>query len=255
MPHYIEDPDNPGQHIDLLRRNPMMAALPAAPHIVDALLKRDSWSRREAVAILAGYDPRIAREWLVECVPMPAGYLDGTTALTLQNAGLGAYSTPNWTDERRARSGGTDTLMAALGEVYRGEDTRRQGTFQPEPGVVTGTGTAGSQAGAGSVAVSKAAIASGDGGGWCGYPHGLPERARIDERQAGGVVCQHAELAGSANAGEAMGQINMQKCQLAPLLPHKTAPNNRGRISQIGLHGGYMEIKEKNTNSRTRLTL
>ena len=42
-----------------------------------------------------------------------------------------------------------------------------------------------------------------------------------------------------------MGQINMQKCQLAPLLPHKTAPNNQGRISQIGLHGGYMENKRE----------
>ncbi|MDA8416487.1 MAG: hypothetical protein M0Z78_05365 [Betaproteobacteria bacterium] len=91
MPHYIEDPTNPGQHIDvidLLRRNPLIAALPVDPRILDALLKRDSWSRREAVAILAGYDPSLAKEWF-QGIPIPHGFMDGTTSLSLAAAGLG----------------------------------------------------------------------------------------------------------------------------------------------------------------------
>ena len=89
MPHYVNDPENPGQKIDaieLVRRNPLAPPPPDA-RIVDGLLKRDTWTRREAIAILAGANPRHAREYF-HGVPIPTGYLDGTTALSLQAAGL-----------------------------------------------------------------------------------------------------------------------------------------------------------------------
>lgn len=89
MPHYVNDPENPGQHIDvieLVRRNPWETPPPDS-RIVAALLNRDTWTRREAIAILAGYAPGAAREYFAG-LPIPAGYLDGTTALSLQAAGL-----------------------------------------------------------------------------------------------------------------------------------------------------------------------
>ncbi len=89
MPHYVNNPENPGQHIDaneLVRRNPLTPPPPDS-RIVGGLLKRDTWTRREAIAILAGADTRHAREYF-HGVPIPTGYLDGTTALSLQAAGL-----------------------------------------------------------------------------------------------------------------------------------------------------------------------
>ena len=118
MPHYVNDPENPGQHIDaneLVRRNPLTPPPPDS-RIVDGLLKRDAWTRREAIAILAGADPRHAREYF-HGVPIPTGYLDGTTALSLLAAGLhhpreaqiqadcamlSSYSEGQPTDEQRA---------------------------------------------------------------------------------------------------------------------------------------------------------
>ena len=57
MRHYVPDPDHPGQHIDIIE---LVRRYPDKPPPVNAegLLKRDLWTRQEALLILAGLDPR-----------------------------------------------------------------------------------------------------------------------------------------------------------------------------------------------------
>ena len=95
MPVYRDDPENPGKPVDVIelqKRNPL-EPLPPHPEIIGALLKRDSWQRREAILILAGYDPDIT-DWPddgMKFAMTPNGrvaYLDGTMAHQLQANGL-----------------------------------------------------------------------------------------------------------------------------------------------------------------------
>ncbi|SCC95887.1 hypothetical protein THIX_90662 [Thiomonas sp. X19] len=101
MPHYVNDPENPGQRIDvieLLRRDP----LTPPPVNVEGLLKRDLWTRQEALLILAGLAPHN----VVGTGGMPIGiiragivYLDGTTSAQLDAHGLQHPRDQEWLPE------------------------------------------------------------------------------------------------------------------------------------------------------------
>lgn len=78
----VEDPANKGTTIpvvDLLRRYPPPASLPPRRDILGELLKRDTWTRREALLILSGYQPdcQTDNSGGIPAVVEPR-YLDGT---------------------------------------------------------------------------------------------------------------------------------------------------------------------------------
>ena len=94
---YVDDPDNPGTRIDgleVLRRDPHN---PLPPIQVSRLLKRDRWTRHEALLILAGYSTENTVERGTVLGNPMAGirFLDGTTKGMLDSAGL---SHPLWPD-------------------------------------------------------------------------------------------------------------------------------------------------------------
>ena len=84
MPFYVDDPENPGKKADVLdiqRRDPFQD-LP--PYRLTAYLKRDSWTRREAILLLAGFSPDSTQwtettEGLGQTQAGGIAYLDGTT--------------------------------------------------------------------------------------------------------------------------------------------------------------------------------
>ncbi len=90
MRNYVEDPENPGKKIDaieLLKRNP---DVPPPPEAVLDLMRRDNWTRHEALLILAGFSPN---NNVINGTPLgqpEAGvvYLDGTTNGMISYAGL-----------------------------------------------------------------------------------------------------------------------------------------------------------------------
>jgi len=84
MPFYVPDPDNAGLHVDvneLQRRDPSKLLEPV---LLPQWLDRDTWSRREALMLLAGFNPNIT-QWTESDQGFgqyPAGhigFLDGTT--------------------------------------------------------------------------------------------------------------------------------------------------------------------------------
>ena len=100
MPHYVPDPENPGQHIDiiqLLGRDPSKPL----PVPIDGLLKRDLWTRQEALLILAGLDPRNVVDGGYPIGTIGAGivYLDGTTSAQLDAQGLQHPRAQDWLPE------------------------------------------------------------------------------------------------------------------------------------------------------------
>jgi len=101
MPVYVDDPLNPGKPdpknpgkliggkridvIELQKRNPLE---PLEPYFIKEILKRDVWERREALLILAGFDP-CGTVWPDKAMtPNRITYLDGTTAHQLIGAGI-----------------------------------------------------------------------------------------------------------------------------------------------------------------------
>jgi len=106
MPHYVPNPENPGQHIDvieLLRRDPH--ALP--PVNIEGLLKRDTWTRQEALLILAGLAPRNVVHGGMPIGTIGAGivYLDGTTSAQLDAQALEHPRAQEWLREFMDLSG------------------------------------------------------------------------------------------------------------------------------------------------------
>ena len=91
MPHYVQDPDNPDKQIDvieLLRRD---LNNPPPPDTVIRLMKRDQWTRQEALLILSGCSP----DNQVSGFKTPVGvlgagiiFLDGTTTAMLAQSNL-----------------------------------------------------------------------------------------------------------------------------------------------------------------------
>ncbi len=121
MPHYRPDPLDPTKHIsaiDLLRRNPNEAP-PADPRILGELLKADTWTRRAALLILAGYDPRTETDSAGHPIgPRGSGpvYVDGTTWAECRNAGI---SNPRETDALHE-------YMTLCGYAAGGDPTERR---------------------------------------------------------------------------------------------------------------------------------
>lgn len=90
MRHYVDDPDNAGEKIDvieLLKRDRNKAPPPEG---VLRYMRRDKWTRHEALLILAGYAPsNTVHNGMPLGVPGSGHvYLDGTTDWTLAEAGL-----------------------------------------------------------------------------------------------------------------------------------------------------------------------
>jgi hypothetical protein len=93
MPHYVDDPENPGQHIDVLllqRRDPLKVLFPDR---LEGFWRRDLWTRREALQLLAGYNPNStswteSSEGFGQFSSGGIGYLDSMTELQLRYAGI-----------------------------------------------------------------------------------------------------------------------------------------------------------------------
>lgn len=87
MPHYIEDPDNPGQHIDvieLLGRIEQSGKVTPNRRIIGALLRRDVWTRRDALLILSGFHPETALDITGNPDIDRLAYLDGLRSHNLR---------------------------------------------------------------------------------------------------------------------------------------------------------------------------
>lgn len=93
MPAYVDDPENPGKKIDVVelqRRDPHKTLPPAS---VRHWLRREFWTRREAIKLLSGYEPD-GTPWSESdegFSNIPTGqitYLDGLMAHWLSDAGL-----------------------------------------------------------------------------------------------------------------------------------------------------------------------
>ena len=77
MPFYVTDPDNPGKHINVIelqRRNPHQE-LP--PFLIKDWMKKDAWTRQQAIQLLAGYLPSLSEFALSDIQPRDG--LDGIT--------------------------------------------------------------------------------------------------------------------------------------------------------------------------------
>ncbi|MDA8120303.1 MAG: hypothetical protein M0Z85_09775 [Gammaproteobacteria bacterium] len=90
MPSYVEDPENPGNKIDaieLLKRSP---DVPPPPEATVGLMRRDKWTRHEALLILAGFSSsnNVLTGTPVGLIGAGIAYLDGTTDGMIQQAGL-----------------------------------------------------------------------------------------------------------------------------------------------------------------------
>jgi len=79
MPFYVTDPDNPGNHIDVikLQRRNHYKTLP--PVLIMDWLKHDLWTRQQAIQLLAGYLPSLSEFALSDTQPRDG--LDGITSL------------------------------------------------------------------------------------------------------------------------------------------------------------------------------
>jgi hypothetical protein len=92
VPHYVDDPVNPGKKIDvhaLQERDPLRDL---EPIFIGRYLRDDLWTLREALQILAGYDP--VTGWqesdgrLCQTPPGLHFYLDGLSSVLLLQRGL-----------------------------------------------------------------------------------------------------------------------------------------------------------------------
>jgi hypothetical protein len=99
MPAYVDHPDHPGTPIDVVvlqGENPLRV-LPA--FLLPEWMKRDTWSRREAVMLLAGYNPNVTRwsettDGFGQYSAGNVGYLDGLSESMIRAASV------NWRHPR-----------------------------------------------------------------------------------------------------------------------------------------------------------
>lgn len=91
MPNYVSDPQHPGKFIDVIERQKINPLEPLPPIAITELLKRDQWTREDALLILAGYSPQNT----IDRAGHPVGivgagvvFLDGTNQAMLDNAQL-----------------------------------------------------------------------------------------------------------------------------------------------------------------------
>ena len=100
MPDYLPDPDHPGQHIDiieLVRRYPDRPP----PVNVEGLLRRDLWTRQEALLILCGLAPHNVVHSGLPIGTIGGGivYLDGIASAQLDALGLQHPRAQDWLPE------------------------------------------------------------------------------------------------------------------------------------------------------------
>ena len=106
MRHYVPDPDHPGQHIDIIE---LVRRYPDKPPPVNAegLLKRDLWTRQEALLILVGLDPCnvVHGGYPIGTIGAGIRYLDGTASAQLDAQGLQHPRAQDWLPEFDALKG------------------------------------------------------------------------------------------------------------------------------------------------------
>ena len=88
MPCYVKDPLNPGKRIDVIKLQQRNPQDPLPPYLIGELFKRDLWERREALLILAGFNPHGTLWDDGAQLPNRLAYLDGTTAQQLSDAAM-----------------------------------------------------------------------------------------------------------------------------------------------------------------------
>jgi hypothetical protein len=101
MAEYVRDPDNPlGPNvavIEIQKRDPLRVLKPILIH---GWLKRDTWSRREALMLLAGYNPSVTQwtetaEGFGQFAAGNVGYLDALTESVIYEAKV-SWRHPRW---------------------------------------------------------------------------------------------------------------------------------------------------------------
>ena len=100
MSQYVPDPDHPGQHVDiieLVRRYPDRPP----PVNVEGPLRRDLWTRQEALLILCGLAPHNVVDGGLPIGTIGAGivYLDGIASAQLDAQGLQHPRAQEWLPE------------------------------------------------------------------------------------------------------------------------------------------------------------
>lgn len=93
MPFYVDDPANPGEPIDVIELQKRDTQKDLQPYLLPEWMKRDTWSRREALMMLAGYNPSVTQwnETSSGFGQFPAGnrgYLDGMSDWMIQHANV-----------------------------------------------------------------------------------------------------------------------------------------------------------------------
>lgn len=93
MPVYVDDPENAGVKLDVIELQKRTPFNPLPPFYVKHWLRREVWTRREAIKLLAGYEPDRTpwgefKEGFNQIPPAQIAYLDGTTAHQLYGVGL-----------------------------------------------------------------------------------------------------------------------------------------------------------------------
>lgn len=100
MPHYVNHPDHPGTTIDVMRLQDETPFKVLPPFLLSEWIKRDTWSRREALMLLAGYNPAVTK-WTESpdgFGQFPAGnvgYLDALTESVIYEAKV-SWRHPRW---------------------------------------------------------------------------------------------------------------------------------------------------------------
>ena len=100
MPHYVNHPDHPGTTIDVMRLQDETPFRVLPPFLLSEWIKRDTWSRREALMLLAGYDPAVTKwtespDGFGQFAAGNVGYLDALTESVIYEAKV-SWRHPRW---------------------------------------------------------------------------------------------------------------------------------------------------------------
>jgi hypothetical protein len=93
MPHYVDDPENPGKPIDVIKLQGRYPPRVLPAFLLSGWMKRDTWSRREALMLLAGYNPSITQwtetiDGFGQFFAGNRGYLDGMSDWMIRRANV-----------------------------------------------------------------------------------------------------------------------------------------------------------------------
>lgn len=93
MPHYVDDPENPGKPIDVIKLQGRYPLRDLPAFLLSRWMKHDTWSRREALMLLAGYNPDVTQwtevaDGFAQFFAGNRGYLDGMSDWMIQHANV-----------------------------------------------------------------------------------------------------------------------------------------------------------------------